>query len=43
MNASGKNLRPTIMKIMPKPITHHSLLLGIAPLGIALRSRVKRL
>jgi hypothetical protein len=43
VNASGRNLRPTIMKIMPKPITHHSLLLGIPPPGIALRSRVKRL
>ena len=43
MNASGKNLRPTIMKTMPKPITHHSLLLGILPPGIALRSWVKRL
>jgi len=43
VNASGRNLRPTIMKIMPKAITHHSLLLGIAPLGIALRSQVKRL
>jgi hypothetical protein len=42
VNASGKNLRPTIMKIMPKPTTHHSLL-GIAPPGIALRSWVKRL
>ena len=34
VNVSGRNLRPTIMKIMPKPITHHSLLLGIAPPGI---------
>jgi len=42
VNASGRNLRPTIMKAIPKPITHHSLL-GIAPPGIALRSRVKRL
>jgi hypothetical protein len=43
VNASGKNLRPTIMKMTPKPITHHSLLLGIAPPGIALGSWVKRL
>jgi hypothetical protein len=34
VNASGKNLRPTIMKITPKPTTHHSLPLGIAPPGI---------
>ena len=33
MNASGRNLRPTIMKMTPKPTTHHSLL-GILPPGI---------
>jgi hypothetical protein len=33
VNASGRNLRPVIMKVMPKPITHHSLL-GILPPGI---------
>lgn len=42
-NASGRNLRPAIMKVTPKPITHHSLLLGIASPGIALGSWVKRL
>ena len=43
VNASGRNLRPAIMKMMPKLTTHHSLLLGILPPGIALRSWVKRL